>query len=80
MSTQSLKIDHARYIITVDRERRIIQDGAVLIEGGRIRRVGKAAELADAQAERVVDGRHLVITPGTSRRARCCTCSTCNRR
>jgi cytosine/adenosine deaminase-related metal-dependent hydrolase len=64
MFTRSLKIDHARYIITVDRERRIIQDGAVLIEGGRIRRVGKAAELADAQAERVVDGRHLVITPG----------------
>jgi 5-methylthioadenosine/S-adenosylhomocysteine deaminase len=60
----SLKIDHARYILTVDRQRRIIQDGAVLIEGGRIRRVGKAAELADAPAERVIDGRHLVITPG----------------
>ena len=33
MSTLSLKIDHARYILTVDRQRRIIQDGAILIEG-----------------------------------------------
>jgi 5-methylthioadenosine/S-adenosylhomocysteine deaminase len=64
MSTRSLKIDHARYILTVDRQRRIIQDGAILVEGGRITRVGKAAELADARADRVIDGRHLVITPG----------------
>jgi cytosine/adenosine deaminase-related metal-dependent hydrolase len=60
----SLKIDHARYILTVDRQRRIIEDGAILVEGGRIRRVGKAAELADTRADRVIDGRHLVITPG----------------
>jgi cytosine/adenosine deaminase-related metal-dependent hydrolase len=64
MATQSLKIDHARYILTLDRERRIIQDGAVLVEGGRIRRVGKAAELAEARADRVIDGRDLVVTPG----------------
>ena len=64
MSTLSLKIDHARYILTVDRQRRIIQDGAILIEGGRITRVGKAAELADARADRVIDGRYLVVTPG----------------
>lgn len=64
MSTLSLKIDHARYILTVDRQRRIIQDGAILVEGGRISRVGKSAELADARADRVIDGRYLVITPG----------------
>jgi len=64
MPTQSLKIDHARYILTVDRQRRIIQDGAILIEGGRISRVGKSAELADARADRVIDGRYLVVTPG----------------
>jgi len=64
MSMPSLKIDHARYILTVDRQRRIIEDGAILVEGGRIRRVGKAAELADTRADRVIDGRHLVITPG----------------
>ncbi|HXH83895.1 MAG TPA: amidohydrolase family protein [Candidatus Tectomicrobia bacterium] len=64
MPQSSLKIDHARYVITVDAGRRIIQDGAILIERGRIARVGKAAELADARADRVVDARHLVVTPG----------------
>ena len=60
----TLKIDHARYVVTVDPQRRIIQDGAVLVEDGRIRRVGKAVELADARADRVIDARHLVVTPG----------------
>src|SRR5215831_13563544 len=60
----SLKIDNARFVITVDRERRIIRDASVLIENGRISRVGKAAELAQARADRVIDGRHMVVTPG----------------
>ena len=64
MAQPSLKIDHARYIITVDAQRRIIRDGAVLVENGRISRVGRAAELADARADRVIDGRDLVVTPG----------------
>jgi len=64
MPPQSLKIDNARYVVTVDRERRIIQDGAILVEEGKISRVGKAAALANAQAERVIDGRHLLVTPG----------------
>ncbi len=64
MPPQSLKIDHARYVLTLDPLRRIIQDGAILVENGRITRVGKAAELAEARADRVIDGRHLVITPG----------------
>jgi len=64
MAERSLKLDHARYILTLDRERRIIQDGAILVEAGRISRVGKAAELAGAHADRVIDARHMVITPG----------------
>ena len=64
MATPSLKIDHARYIITVDAQRRIIRDGAILIEHGRISRVDRAAALADARADRVIDGRDLVVTPG----------------
>jgi cytosine/adenosine deaminase-related metal-dependent hydrolase len=64
MATQTLKIDRARYVLTLDRQRRIIQDGAILVEGGRIARVGKAAELEHARADRVIDGRHLLITPG----------------
>jgi 5-methylthioadenosine/S-adenosylhomocysteine deaminase len=64
MPDPSLKIDHARYVVTLDPRRQIIRDGAILVEGGRIQRVGKAAELADARADRVVDGRHLLVTPG----------------
>ena len=64
MAEPSVKIDNARYLVTLDGQRRIIQGGSVLIEGGRISRVGKAAELAGARAERVIDGRHLLVTPG----------------
>lgn len=60
----TLKIDHARFIITVDPERRIIQDGALLVEDQRITRIGKAAELQDVTADRVIDAREMVVTPG----------------
>src|SRR5262245_27759396 len=64
MAARRLKIDHARFVVTVDRQRRIIQDGSIVIDGGRIERVGKAVELADAGADRVIDARHLVVVPG----------------
>jgi 5-methylthioadenosine/S-adenosylhomocysteine deaminase len=60
----TLKIDHARFLLTLDPERRIIRDGAILVENGVIRRVGKAAELSGIAADRVIDGRQLVVTPG----------------
>jgi 5-methylthioadenosine/S-adenosylhomocysteine deaminase len=64
MPSQSLKIENARYILTVDGQRRIIQGGSIVVERGRISRVGKAAELKGAPADRVIDARHLVVTPG----------------
>jgi 5-methylthioadenosine/S-adenosylhomocysteine deaminase len=64
MPAPSLKIDNARYIVTVDPERRIIQDGAILVEDGTVSRVGKAAALANARADRVIDARQLLVTPG----------------
>src|SRR5262245_37109941 len=64
MPPQSLKIDNARYVVTVDPERRIIQDGSILVEDGKVSRVGKAAELAAVRADRVIDARHLLVTPG----------------
>ncbi len=64
MRAQTLKIEHACYVVTLDGDRRIIQDGSILVEGQRIGRVGKAAELADAPADRVIDARHLLVTPG----------------
>jgi cytosine/adenosine deaminase-related metal-dependent hydrolase len=60
----SLKIEHARYLLTVDAQRRIVQDGSILVDGNRITRVGKAAELAGVSADRVIDARHMVVTPG----------------
>jgi cytosine/adenosine deaminase-related metal-dependent hydrolase len=64
MLSPTLKIEHARYVLTLDGGRRIIEDGSILVEGQRIGRVGKAAELAAARADRVIDARHLVAAPG----------------
>jgi 5-methylthioadenosine/S-adenosylhomocysteine deaminase len=64
MPNSTLKIDHARYVVTLDRQRRIIQDGAIVVEAGRIARAGKAAELAGIAADRVIDARQLLVTPG----------------
>jgi len=63
MAQATIKIDRARYVITLDRERRIIRDGSILIEGTRIARVDKAA-LANVPATQVIDARDLVVTPG----------------
>ena len=60
----TLKIDNARYVVTLDPDRRIVAGGSILVEDGRIRRVGKAAELAGVPADRVIDARHFVVTPG----------------
>ena len=60
----TLKLEDARYVITVDEQRRIIQGGSILLEGSQITRVGKAAELASVSADRVIDARHMVVTPG----------------
>jgi 5-methylthioadenosine/S-adenosylhomocysteine deaminase len=64
MPNPTLKIDHARYVVTLDRQRRIIQDGAIVVEAGRIARAGKAAELASVAADRIIDARQLLVTPG----------------
>ena len=59
-----IKIDGARYIVTMDAERRIIADGSVAVRNGRITAVGKATELAGVAADRVIDGTGMVVTPG----------------
>jgi cytosine/adenosine deaminase-related metal-dependent hydrolase len=64
MPGQTLKIEGARFVITMDASRRIIQDGSLLIEGQRIARVGKVAELADVPADHVIDAHDMVVTPG----------------
>ena len=64
MAETRLKIQGARYIMTLDPERRVIQDGSIIVEGQRILQVGKAAELESVTADRVIDGSEMVVTPG----------------
>jgi cytosine/adenosine deaminase-related metal-dependent hydrolase len=64
MPGQTLKIEGARFLITLDASRRMIQDGSLLIEGQRITRLGKTADLAGVAADRVIDAREMVVTPG----------------
>lgn len=64
MAESTLKIHGARFILTLDPERGIIQDGSVLIQGQRIARVGKAPEMESIPADRVVDASEMVVTPG----------------
>jgi cytosine/adenosine deaminase-related metal-dependent hydrolase len=52
-------------IITMDRDRRILLDGAVAIAGDTIVAVGKSDEVAArVHAREVIDGTHFVLTPG----------------
>jgi 5-methylthioadenosine/S-adenosylhomocysteine deaminase len=64
MQAQTLKIAGGRYVVTMDGTRRVIQDGAILIEGQRIARIGKTAELQAVAADQVIDARDMVVTPG----------------
>jgi 5-methylthioadenosine/S-adenosylhomocysteine deaminase len=59
----TLKIEGAAYVVTVDARRRIIRDGTVVVSGQRLTHVGKADELRDVPAERVIDARGCVVTP-----------------
>jgi 5-methylthioadenosine/S-adenosylhomocysteine deaminase len=57
-------IEHAT-IITMDPTRRIFADGSILIDGRDIVQVGPAAEVRAARrADRVINGRRRVVTPG----------------
>lgn len=60
----ALKIEGARFVLTLDPERRMIADGSVVVQDGRITQVGKAAELAAVPAGRVIDARRMVLAPG----------------
>lgn len=64
MQNPTLKIEGARFVLTVDPERRIIQDGTVVVEGDRIWDVGKASDLKEVTADRVIDASEMVVTPG----------------
>jgi cytosine/adenosine deaminase-related metal-dependent hydrolase len=52
-------------VITMDPERRVIEDGAVAIAADRIAAVGSTQELTEKyEAKRVIDARNKVVMPG----------------
>jgi 5-methylthioadenosine/S-adenosylhomocysteine deaminase len=52
-------------VVTVDKERRVIKNGAVAIEGNRIAFVGKMAEVEQKyKAEKKIDARGKAVFPG----------------
>ncbi len=64
MPDSTIKIDNARFAVTMDPERRIISDASIVVESGKITQVGKASELASFAAGTVIDGNGMVVTPG----------------
>ncbi|MFQ5542550.1 MAG: amidohydrolase, partial [Candidatus Binatia bacterium] len=51
-------------VITMDSKRRIIKDGAVVIENDRIRKIGKTNELKGEAADIVIDAKDRIVMPG----------------
>ena len=62
----ALLLQNVACLVTLDRERRVIEDGALLTQDGAISAVGRTAEVAAGadQVPRVLDGRHLLVMPG----------------
>ena len=60
-----LLVKNADYVVTVDRERRIIRDGAIAISGSKIVAVGKTEEVAPRYPHAdVIDARGKLALPG----------------
>ncbi len=56
-------LQHADLLVTMDKERRVLADGALWIEHGVIHQVGLSADLPQV-ADRVIDARGMVVLPG----------------
>ena len=58
-------IKNADWVVTVDRDRRILRDGAIAIAGDEIVAVGKSDEVARAHsANKVIDATGKLVMPG----------------
>jgi 5-methylthioadenosine/S-adenosylhomocysteine deaminase len=59
----SLKIDGARFVVTVDVERRVIANGAIVVDNGRISHIGRSDQLSAITAEKTIDARGSIVLP-----------------
>ena len=62
MST--ILIKNADWLVTMDAERRIITDGALLIENDRVVKVGKISAMKRTKADKVIDAAGKLVLPG----------------
>lgn len=61
----AILIKNADWLVTMDADRRILQDGAVAIQDDRITAVGKTDEVSKGfQADREIDARGKLVMPG----------------
>ncbi len=60
----STKIEGISWIITLDRDRRIIRDGTIIIEDGKISGIGVSDEFRSAKADIVINGKGKLVAPG----------------
>jgi cytosine/adenosine deaminase-related metal-dependent hydrolase len=54
----------AKVVITQDPRQPVLEDGAVLEQGGYIKRVGKYAEIAPGHQGQVIDEKEIILAPG----------------
>lgn len=60
-----LLIKDASWVLTLNKERRIIKDGAVAIKGNKIKEVGKSRLLAPKyQAGAIIEAKEMLVMPG----------------
>src|SRR5512136_1085367 len=62
MSTLLLR--HAKLLITMDDQRRVIRDGALFVRDNVIEQVGPTAQIGSLEADRVIDATGRVVLPG----------------
>lgn len=63
MSSGSTLIKNG-YVLTLNKKRQIIRDGAIYIENSQIRDVGKTEDLKAHRAETVIDAKNMIVMPG----------------
>lgn len=60
-----LLVRNIDWLITVDPQRRVIRDAAIVVKGGKFAAIGKAAEIEKSwRANNVVEAKGMVVTPG----------------
>jgi cytosine/adenosine deaminase-related metal-dependent hydrolase len=63
ITTDSILIKNG-YVLTMNPQRQIIQDGAIFVEDGKIVEVGKTSKITDRSPDIVLDAKDMIVMPG----------------